>query len=287
MGAFMIRAAAIIRDGKVPSDRDQSFTVCLYKGKGGTLERGNYHGLKLTEQVMKILDRIVDSLIRQLVSIDDSQFGFVPGRGTTDAVFVVRQLQEKYLTANKRLYMAFVDLEKAFDRVPRKVIWWALRKLGVEERIVQVVQGMYANARSRVRVVEGYSEEFEVKVGVHQGSVLSLLLFIIVLEALSYEFRSGVPWEDLYADDLVIIAESLEECVRSLERSNGEERTDSKCRKDKDHDLRHGTGPPTEFRRVFMCRLLHWSRRQQHLLQWLQALGAQEMQWAQALDKRP
>ena len=55
------------------------------------------------------------------------------------------------------------------------------------------VQGMYANARSRVRVGEGYSEEFEVKVGVHQGSVLSPLLFIIVLEALSREFRSGVP----------------------------------------------------------------------------------------------
>ena len=56
----------------------------------------------------------MDDLIR-LVSIDDSQFGFVPGRGTTDAIFVVRQLQEKYLAANKRLYMAFVDLEKAFD----------------------------------------------------------------------------------------------------------------------------------------------------------------------------
>ena len=75
---------------------------------------------------------------------------------------------------------------------------------------------MYSNARSRVRVGERYSEEFEVNVGVHQGSVLSPLLFIIVLEALSHEFRCGVPWEDLYADDLVIIAESLEECVRRL-----------------------------------------------------------------------
>ena len=218
MGASMIRdlAVAIIRDGKVPSDWEQSFIVCLYKGKGDALERGIYRGLKLTEQVMKILERMVDGLIRQLVSIDDSQFGFVPGRGTTDAIFVVRQLQEKYLAANKRLYKAFVDLEKAFDRVPRKVIWWALRKLGVEEWIVRLAQGMYANARSRVHVGEGYSEEFEVKVGVHQGSVLSPLLFIIVLEALSREFRSGVPWEDLYADDLVIIAESLEECVRRL-----------------------------------------------------------------------
>ena len=156
----------------------------------------------------------MDGFIRQLVSIDNSQFGFIPGRGTTDAIFVVRQLQEKYLAANKRLYMAFVDLEKVFDRVPRKVIWWALRKLGMEEWIVQLVQGMYANVRSRVHVGEGYSEKSEVKVSVHQGSVLSPLLFIIVLEALSREFRSGVPWEDLYADDLVIITESLEECIR-------------------------------------------------------------------------
>ena len=67
--------------------------------------------------------------------------------------------------------MAFVDLEKEFDRVPRKVIWWALRKRGVEEWIVRQVQGMYANDRKHVCVGEGYSEEFEVKAGVHQGSV--------------------------------------------------------------------------------------------------------------------
>ena len=147
--------AAIIRGGKVPSDWLQSFIVCLYKDKGDALEEGNHPGLKLTEQVMKVLERIVDGLIGQLVSTDDSQFGFVPGRGTTDAIFVVRQLQEEHLAANKRLYMAFVDLEKAFDRVLQNVIWWALRKLGVEEWIVRLVQGMYANARSRVHVCEG------------------------------------------------------------------------------------------------------------------------------------
>ena len=179
-----------------------------------TRERGtHWKGATTASQAdragYEILERIVDGLIRQLVSIDDFQFSFVPSRGTTDAIFVVRQLQEKYLAANKRLYMAFVDLEKAFDQVPRKVIWWALRKLGVEEWIVRMVQGMNANARSRVLVGEGYSEEFEVKVGVHQGSVRSPLLLIIVLEALSREFCSGVPWEDFYADDLVIITESL------------------------------------------------------------------------------
>ena len=60
-----------------------------------------------------------------------------------------------------------------------------------------------------------------------------------------------------------------------LERRNVEERTESKCRKDKDHDLRHGTGPPAEFRGVSRRRPSHWGGQQQHLLQWLQALGAQ------------
>ena len=66
------------------------------------------------------------------------------------------------------------------------------------------------NTRSRVRVNNTYSDEFGVKVGVHQGSVLSPLLFVIVLEALSCEFRTGTPWELLYADDLVISAETEE-----------------------------------------------------------------------------
>ena len=118
----------------------------------------------------------------------------MPHRCTTDAIFIVRQLQEKYLAAKKPLYFTFVDLEKAFDRVPRSVLWWALLSVGVEEWAVRVIQGMYANARSRVRVNGQLSDEFGVGVGVHQGSVLSPLLFILVLEALSREFRTGVPW---------------------------------------------------------------------------------------------
>ena len=80
-------------------------------------------------------------------------YGFMPGRGTTDAIFILRQLQEKHLAKNKKLYFAFVDLEKAFNRIPRKVIWWAMRKLSIEEWIVRFVQAMYNNTRSRVESI--------------------------------------------------------------------------------------------------------------------------------------
>ena len=135
----------------------------LYKDRGEALDRGNYRVLKLTDQVMKLLEWMLDSSICQMVNIDEMQFVFVPGRGTTDAPFIVRQLQEKYITtANKRLYFAFIDVEKAFDRVPRKVLWWALGSLGVVEWAVRVTQGMYHNVQSHVRVNGQYSEVFGV-----------------------------------------------------------------------------------------------------------------------------
>ena len=120
------------------------------------------------------------------------------------------------------------------------------------------------------------AKEFEVKVGVHQGSVLSPLLLIIVLEALSLEFQAGVPWEDLYADDLFIIADTRGMCQEALdmEKSHGEEGVEGECRKDKGHDLWYWPGPFAEFRRIPMRCLSYRSRQQQHLQQWLQTLGA-------------
>ena len=178
-------AEAVFSSGDIPEDWKKSLILNLHKEKRDAPDRGNYRGLKLTDQVMKLLERTLDLYIRTMVDIDEMQFGFMPGRGTTDdAIFIVRQMQEKHLAANKPLYFAFFDLEKAFDRVPRKVLWRAPRSVGVEEWSIRVIQGMYSNARSRILVNGQYSEEFGVAVEVRQGSILSPLLFILVLEAL-------------------------------------------------------------------------------------------------------
>src|SRR5437870_8024431 len=112
--------------------------------------------------------------------------------------------------------MAFIYLEKAFDRVPREVLWWALREVEVEEWLINVIQSLYEEATTSVKLRSGESQPFEVKIGVHQGSVLSPLLFIIVFEALSRRFREGLPYEVLYADDLVLMADSMEELMVKL-----------------------------------------------------------------------
>jgi len=104
------------------------------------------------------------------------------GKGTTDAIFMARQIQENIRVKGKKLYFGFVDLEKAFDRVPREVISWAMRKLGVEAWLLLVVLSMYTGAKTVVRTVYGNSKGFEVKVGMHQGSSLSPLLFVIIVK---------------------------------------------------------------------------------------------------------
>ena len=88
----------------------------------------------------------------------------------------------------------------------------------MEEWIILVVKAMYENAKSTVNINGTIGDPFPVKVGVHQGSVLSPLLFIIVPETLSREFRTGLPWELLYADDLVLMADSIEELEILFER---------------------------------------------------------------------
>ncbi|KAK3536314.1 hypothetical protein QTP86_002939 [Hemibagrus guttatus] len=125
---------------------------------------------------------------------------------------------EKYRDGQRELHCVFVDLEKAYDRVPREELWYCMRKSGVAEKYVRVVQDMYERSRTVVRCVVGQTEEFNVEVGLHQGSALSPFLFAIVMDRLSEEVRQESPWSVMFADDIVICSESSEQVEENLER---------------------------------------------------------------------
>ncbi|KAK3517150.1 hypothetical protein QTP86_003947 [Hemibagrus guttatus] len=118
----------------------------------------------------------------------------------------------------RELNCVFVDLEKAYDRVPREELWYCMRKSGVAEKYVRVVQDMYESSRTVVRCAVGQTEEFNVEVGLHQGSALSPFLFAIVMDQLSEEVRQESPWTMMFADDIVICSESREQVEENLER---------------------------------------------------------------------
>ncbi|KAK3523544.1 hypothetical protein QTP70_002452 [Hemibagrus guttatus] len=167
---------------------------------------------------VEVWERVVEARLRKVVEICEQHYGFMPRKSTTDAIFALRILMEKYRDGQRELHCLFVDLEKAYDRVPREELWYCMRKSGVAEKYVRVVQDMYERSRTVVRCAVGQTEEFNVEVGLHEGSALSPFLFAIVMDQLSEEVRQESPWTMMFADDIVICSESREQVEENLER---------------------------------------------------------------------
>lgn len=206
----------ILSQGKMPDEWRKSNLIPFYKNKGDVADCGNYRAIKLTSHALKIWEIVIANRIVEITEITPNQCGFTRGVGTTDAIHTIRILMEKYKALKKDLHLVFVDLEKAFDRVPRKLIWQALRAQSVPEHYILVLQDMYNDVKTKVVSPAGISEEFEVKVGVHQGSTLSPLLFNIVMNYVTKDLQKPAPWTLLYADDIVLIAETMQEVQSDL-----------------------------------------------------------------------
>ncbi|KAK3526491.1 hypothetical protein QTP70_029992, partial [Hemibagrus guttatus] len=208
----------VLESERMPEEWRRSVLVPIFKNKGDVQSCSNYRGIKLMSHTMKLWERVVEARLRKVVEICEQQYGFMPRKSTTDAIFALRILMEKYRDGQRELHCVFVDLEKAYDRVPREELWYCMRKSGVAEKYVRVVQDMYERSRTVVRCAVGQTEEFNVEVGLHQGSALSPFLFAIVMDQLSEEVRQESPWTMMFADDIVICSESREKVEENLER---------------------------------------------------------------------
>ena len=115
-------------------------------------------------------------------------------------------------------YIHTNKVEKAYDRVPREVVYWCLRRKGVPEQMVRMVQATYKEVTTRVQTDYGETEEFGIEVGLHQGSALSPFLFVTIMDTLTEEVRSDIPWELIFADDIALLAESEKELQKKVQR---------------------------------------------------------------------
>lgn len=145
-------------------------------------------------------------------------------RGCQDQIFVLRQLMEKFHEKNKDLYLCFVDLQKAYDCIPRSKLWSVLAEYGINGSLLRAIKSLYANSKAVVRVDGDLSDWFEVRNGLRQGCTISPLLFIIYMDKLikSANLRGNVALGSniisalAYADDLVLFGSSEEELQNSV-----------------------------------------------------------------------
>ena len=166
---------------------------------------------------VKVWERMIESRIRDRVEISKQQYGFMPGKRTTDAMFALRMLMENYRESQRELHCVFLDVEKSYERVPREDLWYCMRKSGIAEKYVRLVEDMYEESKIVVMCAVGTKENFKVKIGLHQGSALSPFLFAVIMDRLMDEVRREPPWTMLFADNIMICEEIREEVERRLE----------------------------------------------------------------------
>ncbi|EYB98976.1 hypothetical protein Y032_0126g1334 [Ancylostoma ceylanicum] len=195
----------------------ESIVVPVFKKKGDALECGNYRGIKLICHTMKMFERLVDKWLKEVVEISNDQFGFVPGRSTIDPIFIVRQMMEKYREKGKEIHIAFLDLGKAYDRLPIAVLWDVVREPLVSEHLIRLVQDMYDGSAAFVRTSIGDTSSFVAVTGLHQGLALSPFLFIVVVDTVTQQLLEEPPFSLLYAEDIALLADTRNQLQRKVQ----------------------------------------------------------------------
>ena len=227
----------ILESGIIPTDWKIGVIIPIFKKKGSVEDPDNYRGITLLSCIGKLFTAVVNSRLNNFLEVNDllgkEQAGFREGYSTLDHIFVLNAIVEMYLGKKKRIYAAFIDYKKAFDSIDRTALWSKLLHYGIEGKIYNIIQNLYVDAKSCIRVNNEISEYFSTCRGVRQGENLSPLLFSIYLNDLADYIREesrGIEVEAtfnniqfyiklyvlLYADDTIILGETPEDLQDSL-----------------------------------------------------------------------
>jgi hypothetical protein len=134
-----------------------------------------------------------------------------------DVIFLIRQLMERYREQKKDMHMIFINLKKAYDKVPRNVMWWALQKHKISSKYITLIKDIYDNVMTSVRTSDGDTNDFPINIELYQGSALCPYLFALVMDEVTKDIQCGIPWYMLFADDVVLEDESRTKVDQKLE----------------------------------------------------------------------
>ena len=134
---------------RVPGDWTEAVIIPIYKGKGDKNECGSYRGISLLSIAGKVYGKVVTKRVKEITKscISEEQGAFMSGRGCVDQIFTLRMIVEKMLMKGKKVYAAFMDLEKAYDRVDWEALWDVLRVYEVGGKLLNAVKASIGKQR--------------------------------------------------------------------------------------------------------------------------------------------
>ena len=220
----------IWRNEKVPESWNETRVTLLHKGGcKSKKELKNYISIAVADTVGKIFCMVLNGRLKVNVErngvYSENQNGFRALRRGEDNMYVICEVIERMKKEGKKVYMAFLDIEKAYDKVNRSILWKVLERCGMTEKIVNIIKSMYVNTRGKYALGELETDWVKSVKGVRQGCILSPLLFGLYTEELSVRVNKcnkGVRVGDsrlnvlLYADDIVVMSESSEDLQEVL-----------------------------------------------------------------------
>ncbi len=209
----------IFKEKKIPTSWKEAKIILLHK-KGDKTDIKHYRQISLLSHMYKILTRIIQNRIKTTLDANQprEQAGFRQGYSTMDKLFTINQLIEKSNEYQLDLCIGFIDYEKAFDSVEHKDIFASLRKAGIEEGYIQIIQDIYNSATSRIHIDSDRSNTVYIKRGVRQGDTISPKLFTAALEEVFQntaldEHGINIDGEMLtnlrFADDVALCSSSV------------------------------------------------------------------------------
>ena len=215
----------VYNSGQITEQMCKSVFIAIPK-VSGTLDCDKHRTISIMSQITKIILKIILRRIRGRIrrEISEEQCGFMEGKGTSNATFMLRTMAERVIEKQRKLVVCFIDYEKAFDRVRHEDLIEILKDIGVYGKELRVVQNLYWSQKACVKIDGEETEWQNIRRGVRQGCVLSPDLFSLYSEIIMRTIREcegirigGRNVNNIrYADDTVLIADSKEKLQSML-----------------------------------------------------------------------